>query len=41
MFYVDLENELIVEKNASSNEIEDDGFNPEQALEHKHPMLLN
>jgi hypothetical protein len=29
MFYVDLENELIVEKNASSNEIEDDGFNPE------------
>ena len=41
MFYVDLENELIVEKNASSNEMEDDGFNPEQALEHKHPMLLN
>lgn len=41
MFYVDLENEEIVDKQAGSQKMVDEGAVDDEAQQSKHPVLLN
>ena len=41
LFYVDLENEEIVEKQASQHKMVDEGEGEDEAHQSKHPILLN